>query len=301
MKIQIATLAFFTSLLFGLSSCNYNEIKDLPVSVLDKEKMSGIDFEAVNSQVFEPHCKRCHADWSGNYSLTITRLGPIESLVRSNQMPQQAPPLADEKKALLFSWITLGAPETVDNKPPGKQEPDPPTPTPQPNPPMDQIYFADVYSRVLEPKCVKCHAWLSSYESVSTGINEIRSEVASGRMPVLKRPTDTPLTEEQKTLLLNWIDSGFPESKDSEPEPLPNDLNWESLSTKIIQPYCVRCHTEITERNEWVQLVSYEDVLSNKDGVKRTVESGKMPRNSTLPEELKNLLINWIDQGLPRE
>lgn len=65
-------------------------------------------------------------------------------------------------------------------------------------------YSTDV-APVVQSACVSCHQNYSSYSSVYSSRNSIRSMVASGQMPQGKS-----LSNEDKDKILCWIDNGAP-------------------------------------------------------------------------------------------
>lgn len=70
-----------------------------------------LDFATVSSQIFTPHCVRCHGEFS-EYTKVALNLQSIKDAVMTNRMPRRSP-LPDDLKAVLNAWINQGAPETV--------------------------------------------------------------------------------------------------------------------------------------------------------------------------------------------
>ncbi len=83
-------------------------------------------------------------------------------------------------------------------------------------PPTEKINFATVLEKVIQTNCFKCHTAatgnkgdvnLETYENVFHWRAEIADEVSHNRMPTKR---GTPLTPEQKQLILTWISEGAP-------------------------------------------------------------------------------------------
>ena len=74
------------------------------------------------------------------------------------------------------------------------------------------VDYATVNSQVLQKRCTSCHGSsggvnLQTYNNVYNNRSRVRSAVVNGRMP-----PGSPLTSSQKTMLINWIDAGAPQS-----------------------------------------------------------------------------------------
>lgn len=156
--------------------------------------------------------------------------------------------LTEKEIEIILSWIDHGAPkeqseqqptvptqpaEPVQPQPPVAPQPVTPAPTEPPsttNPPVapptepppvvvQPIYFSEVLEKVIAPNCLKCHSEkggnkgdinLETYQNVVENRFDIKADIEDGSMPP-KPPKGIPLTEEQKSLILNWISQGFPE------------------------------------------------------------------------------------------
>ncbi len=96
--------------------------------------------------------------------------------------------------------------------------------------PKAPLTFQLVETNVLKAKCVECHSNetknsgkvnLETYGNVIATLSDIKDCVSNGEMP--KSP-GTPLTAEEKFLLLSWIEQGAPETTpntDGPPSPSP--------------------------------------------------------------------------------
>ncbi len=106
------------------------------------------------------------------------------------------------------------APVQKNAAPAEEQTEDPLTPVVV-NPKTERTY-SEVKKYVLDPSCIKCHSntnpkgdvTLETYADVIKNLSDVRDDVVDGSMP--KR---SKLTDEQKTLILEWIKLGAPEFK----------------------------------------------------------------------------------------
>lgn len=102
---------------------------------------SGVGFNEVSAQVFQPHCLRCHSTAGGDragvnletYTNVKRFIAQVESTVSSGAMPPRGG-LAVEAKAVLLDWIRAGAPE-IGTAPPTTSPPPATPPTAPPTPP----------------------------------------------------------------------------------------------------------------------------------------------------------------------
>jgi hypothetical protein len=69
--------------------------------------------------------------------------------------------------------------------------------------------YQSILSRVFSPSCIECHYSFANYNDVFKLKERMRFKVSNGLMPP---PEEAPaLTDEQKTLLLTWLDQGAPQ------------------------------------------------------------------------------------------
>jgi len=145
---------------------------------------------------------------------------------------------------------------------------------------LSSIDFQFVSSKVLGPRCVRCHSLaggdkgdvnLETYENVVAHLAEIEESVfREDSMP--PRRAGGPLTAYEKNILRLWIDARAPEENHggestppSNPTPIPAPSpsptpgvplpppadsgepvapTWEAIYEKIFAPKCIRCHAE---------------------------------------------------------
>ena len=111
----------------------------------------------------------------------------------------------------------------------------------------ESVFFREVNSSVFKKSCLSCHDAsdrlpLNTYVAVSKNLENIKLVVSNGSMP--KAPT-LPLTESEKSLVLNWIENGAPEFAPEEipPEPTPVlEAKFTSIRRLIFETRCDSCH-----------------------------------------------------------
>jgi uncharacterized membrane protein len=179
-----------------------------------------------------------------------------------------------------------------------------------------QLNFAIVSEQVLKPKCLNCHSNaqknsggvnLESFASVRSVLADIKNDIQSGDMPRAPIP---PLTDEEKFLVLAWIQIGAP--KDSPPvnsipesspipqpdpqatptpqpvpTPIERDLPTQGLEPKFSSIYnlifktkCLECHQAGGDA-ELIPFEKYSDIVFGKMVIPND------PEHSILPKHLK--------------
>jgi len=126
-----------------LSSCGYYSEHSDPGADVDLAK-SSLEFQSVQAAIFTPHCVRCHQSYA-SYNGVRRELAAINSAVAANRMPKSAPPLSENLKQLLQSWISAGAPERAGE------------PAPEPAPVVLEANWKSISENILAPKCLVCH------------------------------------------------------------------------------------------------------------------------------------------------
>lgn len=216
------------SIVLALSGCNYNQSKAPPAeSTQNGQQTESLNYAAVNSKVFANNCISCHSVGGGNrggvnletYDQVFKNIVAIRDEVSARQMPPSSrPPLSDSQIQMLLMWIDSGAhEETVLNPPP--VEPEQPPVAVEPIPPIEpptewpeQITFEIVFKQVVGPSCIQCHSEasgnggdvnLETYDNFVAVKDRVRETVADGSMPRRSR-----LSDQQKKLILKWIDQG---------------------------------------------------------------------------------------------
>jgi mono/diheme cytochrome c family protein len=77
-------------------------------------------------------------------------------------------------------------------------------------------------------------------------------------------------------------------------------LDFSTIQTKVIQPYCISCHSSAGGNADGVNLENYSNVLHYIDKVQDTVAvRHSMPPGQPLSKGLQQLLVTWISNGSP--
>lgn len=207
-----------------LFSCSYDpEQKALELVPINQKIImpEQITYKVVYQSVFKTACLNCHSSSAGNKGgINLENFESIAknaALIRKEVAGKTMPPrggLSEDQIKLVIDWIDAGAHEHGSM---AGEAPVPPAPQPAPPAPAPAITFTKIQSLVLKTNCLECHSEiggnrgdvnLETYRNVFESRIEIKDEIESGRMPTKK---GTPLTTEQKNLILLWLASGSPE------------------------------------------------------------------------------------------
>lgn len=194
-----------------LSACSYRVEKE---AVPSPSFAGAIGFAEVQTSILGPKCSKCHG-WVSSYEGVAALVDQIAARTASNNPGFMMPPpgegpLTAEQRSGLQAWIAAGAPRVAEG---GAGPPAPVTPpvVPPLTPAPRDLSFASVRDGVLQPKCARCHSgWVNDYAQVSPRITRIASRVRSTMADQMPPARATPLTEEEKNHLLDWIDAGAP-------------------------------------------------------------------------------------------
>lgn len=176
------------------------------------------------------------------------------------------------------------------------------------------LSFDSVYKAVIEPRCIECHSNahgnkgkvnLESYGKVLAQLKEVKLSIEDGSMPKDR----APLTANEKSIILYWINIGAPEFENSEPVPLPSPpieptvppepitaVDFQSVFSKVITPACLKCHSN-PENDGDVNLETYQEVFKHRVMIEKTVRDGSMPKKKALSPQSKELLLQWLQAG----
>lgn len=173
-------------------------------------------------------------------------------------------------------------------------------------------------------RCTNCHgAWANltstSYPEVMSrtalsgkkyivpgdpGASAIFDEINSGRMP----KNGARLSQNRIDGLVLWIQQGAIEGGIVKPKPEDplTDLDFQLINKKIIQPYCISCHSPGGEA-DYVDFSTYEGVKAKlnladpkNSRIYKSVLSGRMPQNQPrLSDDNIKLILKWIENGAP--
>ena len=74
----------------------------------------------------------------------------------------------------------------------------------------------------------------------------------------------------------------------------------DTVQTFLFQPYCISCHSNEGGNPHGVNLETYNNILLNLNDVldQATIKKA-MPPGHPLPDNIQQLLINWISNGAP--
>lgn len=174
-------------------------------------------------------------------------------------------------------------------------------------------------------RCTNCHgAWANSTSSSYAEVmsmtaasgkkyvvpgdpeaSALFSEINSGRMP----KNGAKLSQNRIQGLVMWIQQGALEGGVSVKPPPPQgseELDFQLINKKIIQPYCISCHSPSGEA-DYVDFSTYQGFKTKinlaepkQSRVYKSVLSGRMPQNQPrLSNENIKLILQWIEKGAP--
>lgn len=191
----------------------------------------------------------------------------------------------------------------------------------------EQIDFEVVNSKIISPTCLMCHSEaggnrgglnLETYQNVIDNLDEIQARVLDRTMPPRRIGV---LTDEQIKILTDWIAAGAVEKINQpvapiEPvtpaptEPPPVVVNpppaadppvpestFAMVFKQVIEPSCLKCHSDAGGNSHRVNLETYANVFRLKADIRNAIVEGSMPRRSKLTDEQKKLILDWIDAG----
>lgn len=167
------------------------------------------------------------------------------------------------------------------------------------------LSFAAVSSIVFQPYCSTCHSAthgnkgnvnLETFPNTTPHLADILTDIQSGKMPDTGALPDYP-----KVLILAWLQNKAPENSNipmpdphskPPPPPPPPPPGFDQVSSSIFQPYCSRCHSQISD---------YDYVIANLKNIQNDVANNTMPKNQKpLSTKLKALLAAWVAAGTPK-
>ena len=193
------------------------------------------------------------------------------------------------------------------------------------------IDYKFVNQNVFAPKCIRCHSNaggnkgginLESYAQVKQNIAKIQDAVIVQQF----MPPAGPLTEDLRGILSQWIDKGLPETStdpigpppvnpppvNPPPSPQPENppppvspppspvLDYKFVNQNVFAPKCIRCHSNAGGNKGGINLESYAQVKQNIAKIEDAVIVQQfMPPAGPLTEDLRGILSQWIDKGLP--
>ena len=178
------------------------------------------------------------------------------------------------------------------------------------------IDFKLVSAAVFQTRCVDCHGTkggvsVETYADVLRNLQAIKGVIENQQMP-----PRSPLSQDEQSLVLQWISDGAPEVVDAAPETRPSPqpqppeqppapgnpdpaltLDFETVSRVVLRPSCTSCHGT----KGGVNLETYANTVRDLPLLRDVVESGDMPPRSRLKltDSQKKTLLDWIALGAP--
>lgn len=189
----------------------------------------------------------------------------------------------------------------------------------------NDLTYATVSSRVLEPKCTTCHSptggippELDSYAKV---INQLARIEARALVDKTMPPRAPFLSATDSEILTQWIRAGAPERGSTTPtesdtgtdtgtgtDPIPAPT-FTQLNREIFSKRCATCHDgdSIPALNTYADFIESGYVVKGKHNESSLYERitrpagarGLMPPRVPLPQEQIDLIRSWIEAGAP--
>ena len=180
---------------------------------------------------------------------------------------------------------------------------------PNPNQSADAVTFAEVEKTVFATSCMSCHAQtfphLADYADVKASVAAIDNAVFSKH----SMPKNSSLSNEQLSLLRQWIDDGAPEF-DEKPTPTPTPSagdvpTFAKLRAGLINVSCAGCHFAGNPDGR-VDLTNAKDFKASLGTIMYSTLVEKeepMPPKDKVPltDEQKRLLTEWVIANEPEE
>jgi|GEM_PF-7118402 len=182
-----------------------------------------------------------------------------------------------------------------------------------------KLSFAEVRSLALGPKCARCHDWVASYAETRALASDISDRV-QGLGPNRQMPpaSSSQLSANEKAAIVAWVAAGAQEVPGQveqpvtpppvepppvEPPPVepppPVKLTFAVVKAKVLDPKCLRCHkAELDTFEHTAPLIKDIEFRIQDIG---GFEQMPPPNRPQLTDEEKNMLLEWIRSGAPKE
>ncbi len=269
-----------------------------------------LSYADVRDQIIAPRCLSCHTG-GGRLSLQTyaevkANLTQIERMALTEQQMPPGNPLGSEQRSLLERWIRAGAPEFGG--------PGVPDATPL------KSNFASILSKIIEPKCLGCHAatgpaarvplktlddLLNSPRNLlmpgatdGSGLWKALSRTDSSRMPPVSSGL-AALSPDELTMVRTWIETGAPETDASSSVRIDNRwLGYSFVRGTVFQSKCLGCHGS----SGGVNLEDYASLRSLLPSIRQaTLVNQSMPKGGSLSETETQIVKAWFDAGAPEQ
>ena len=91
-----------------------------------------------------------------------------------------------------------------------------------------------------------------------------------------------------------------PKDQGDNAQMISGNADFSTIQAKVIQPYCISCHSSAGGNADGINLENYSNVLHYIDRVQDTVAiRHSMPPGQPLSKGLQQLLVTWIANGSP--
>jgi uncharacterized membrane protein len=173
--------------------------------------LSSVSYAQVASAIFTPSCVSCHSGSSPSagisldtYAAVYSNVSLIQSVAITSTLMPPGGALSASNQTLLQTWISQGAPQTVNQ----------PVVTPSPTPALVATYTS-IRAQIILPKCLLCHVAggggdglvLDTYSAVNKNKSDMLEKIKDGSMPPRGYTAVTPA---ELTVFQQWISAGAP-------------------------------------------------------------------------------------------
>lgn len=172
------------------------------------------------------------------------------------------------------------------------------------------LSYRTVESRVLGPRCLRCHnsgnpdggVNLEGFDQVSKYLSRVEGAALRDRT----MPPGQPLSEDDRLLLEAWISQGAPRDADAltgagSPADLSQPPTWTSVRAVIFERHCLDCHSA-PRPDAGLDLSAYAEVKARIPRIyERAVIARDMPLEPYAPLSRGEMrfLSDWIAEGMP--
>lgn len=178
------------------------------------------------------------------------------------------------------------------------------------------VDFEQLQSKVLAPKCLRCHGWVANETEVLKRVepgeplaSSLFTIVDNGSMPL----GGPELSSSEKNLVKLYIEGlstddpvADPGTVDPDPidpvDPVDPDpiqlITYEDVRQEMLIPHCIRCHGDMDTESGFEKYIDFQD--PSQSIALLMVESGRMPaRAPKLPEAQIQILRDYLDSLSP--
>lgn len=218
------TILLFFIVLYGCGKQSALYFDEGPMTV-SPALVRSISYKEIKAKVFDKSCIGCHGDSGGvsleSYTAAYQHLEAIRRTVLLRKSMPKSPfkSLTRSQLEMVTAWLEAGGPEKpLDGSDPGESDETELNPT-----------FASIKTHILDKKCLSCHSVGNEAARIplTTRDDLLNSPLdivlpgdpdESGLMIVIEagarkfmpptRSGITPVTEEQKRVIREWIEKG---------------------------------------------------------------------------------------------